>query len=415
MKLYAQHGYGQGEKILRGLEKSYIHGVIYSPRDISAPQLRTNISEVLQANANADRFFDPQYFAAYNVTDSEARLGHLKLCEEYKKSYFTNRRRRELELDSKLITEDIEDCLAFQNTLDVTGVISPNILITRSFDSIEGAIAKNFIRIAGQVCVDQHFDKPLYATLAVSREALLDRGELFTFLEDITVLDKRPDGFYVLIAAGSEDARSDIFYTDVIAGWMLINHSLSLNGYQVINGYSDLLTPFLRIAGAMAGATGWWSNSRMFSLSRFLPASGGRLPIPRYLSKVLLNRISHIELAQITDLRSRFPRIPNVLNGLETDFLYPLKQGYEPARSDEVLQSWEAIRSLCEDICRENQIETLHLCRAAITRAINAYDEIQSNIRLDARSNGEHLIAIQEGLSLFARLAEMGESGTEPG
>jgi hypothetical protein len=413
MKLYAQHGAAQGDKTIRGIEGRYVDGVIYSPRDIRASQLQSQIAEVARINSEAEQLFDPQYYAAYNVTDPEARLGRLTTCEEYE-AYFTQRRRRELERDTTIIVTDIENCLSFQNGLDVTGIISPNILVSRSFDSIEGAIAKNFIRMAGQVRAKRGYDKPLYATLVVSRETLLDRRELFSFLEDITVLDEPPNGFYVLIAASSEDARADIFHADVIAGWLLINQSLSLNGYKVINGYSDLLTPFLGVAGATAGATGWWLNLRTFSLGRFLPASGGRLPIPRYLSKVLLNRITHIELAQIANLRAQFPRLPDVLNGLETDLLYPPENGYEPARPDEVLQSWESIRSLCDDLCREDQTATLRLCRAAIVRAIAAYDEIQSVIRLDPKSNDEHLSAIEEGLRLFMRLAEIGEPGAEP-
>ena len=415
MKLYAQHGFGQGEKTKSGIRDGYVDGVIYSPRDIGSQQLRSHISEVARISTLAEQFFDPQYYAAYNVSDNEARFRHLATSEEYQ-SYFKQRRRRELERDITVLKSDIKECLRFQNTLRVTGLISPNILITRSFDSIEAAIAKNFIRLGGEVhaTLSKKEKKPLYATLAVSREALLDRRELFSFLEDITVLDPAPDGFYVLIAASSEDARADIFHADVIAGWLLINRSLSVNGFQIINGYSDLLTPFLAIAGATAGATGWWQNSRTFSLDRFLPAGGGRLPIPRYLSEVLLNRITHIEVEQIVTLRRRFPQIPDVLNGLITDSLYPSNNGYEPQRVDEVLQSWQAIKSLCGALCRDDLNATLRLCRVAIGRAIEAYDAIESEIRLDPKSNSDHLEAIKEGLNLFVRQAEIDETGAEP-
>ena len=108
----------------------------------------------------------------------------------------------------------------------------------------------------------------------------------------------------------------------------------------MIIGYSDLLTPFLGIAAPTAGGTGWWQNSRAFSLDRFLPAGGGRLPVPRYLSKILLNRITHVEVKQIDTLRQRFADIPNVLNGLKTDALYPPDDGYEPQIAEEVLQTW---------------------------------------------------------------------------
>ncbi|NLF08626.1 MAG: hypothetical protein GX594_11715 [Pirellulaceae bacterium] len=407
MKLYAQHGWGQGDKTQSGIRNGYIDGVIYSPRDIGLPRLQSHVAEVAEINPETDQFFDPQYYAAYNVTDLESRLGYLASCGDYQ-AFFSQRRRRELEQTPKTITKDIENCLNFQNELDITGLISPNILISRSFDSIEAAIAKNFIRQAGKVRNRlSGKKKPLYITLAVSREALLDRRELFSFLEDITILDEPPVGFYVLIAASSGDARADIFHADVIAGWLLINHSLSVNGYQVINGYSDLLTPFLGIAGATAGATGWWLNSRTFSLDRFLPTGGGRLPIPRYLSKILINRITHIELRQILDLRI----LPDILNKLKTDGLYPSNEGYLPQRTDEVLQNWEAIKSLCDDLCRDDLMETLELCQTAVKRAIEAYDTIMSRIRLDSKSNGDHLEAIKEGLSLFVRQAEIGETG----
>ena len=117
----------------------------------------------------------------------------------------------------------------------------------------------------------------------------MDKQELVEFINEITLLEDPPDGFYVLISARNTEARSDIYNADVIAAWMFINHTLAVNGFKVINGYSDLLTPFLGVAGGAAGALGWWSNLKVFSLDRFAPsAGGGRLPIQRYLSLALL-------------------------------------------------------------------------------------------------------------------------------
>jgi len=358
MKLYAQHGFSDGGKILKGVAEGYIDGVIYSPRDIAFARLCDELASVRKTRRDADRFFDPQYYAGYNVSDPEARLGRLETCDEYQ-SFFRSRTRRQLEGSRDLLRKDIEDCLTFQRPLSLSGVISPNILISRSFDSIDAVVSKNFIREAGRVHTRLRCAKPLYVTLAVSREALMDRAELFSFLEDITILDPPPRGFYVLVAARSGDARTDIFNADVIAGWMLMNRSLSVNGFEVVNGYSDVLTPFLGIAGATAGATGWWSNLRVFSLSRFLPAGGGRLPIPRYLSTRLLNRISYVELSQLVGLRETGDFLPEIRNGLATDALYPAKTGYEPDRADEVLQSWEAIRCLCSDLSGADPNESL--------------------------------------------------------
>ncbi len=399
MKLYAQHGALQGEKTIEGIRNGYVDGVIYSPRDIKVSSLREHVAKVASANEQADQFFDPQYYAAFNVGDDAARRGHLPT--EYK-DYFRLRRRRDLESSLDNIRKDIRDCLKFQADLGLTGLIAPNVLVSRSLDSIEAVIAKNFTRFAADVHCKLRCRQPLYVTLAISREALLDERELIAFLTDITVLDKPPEGFYLLVGARSEDARGDIYNADVIGAWMLVNYTLALNGYRVINGYSDVLTPFLGAAGAAAGATGWWSNLRAFSLSRFLPAAGGRLPIQRYLSKLLLNRITYFELDQ---LRGVCPAVPN---RLETDKLYPADQGSEPERADEVLQSWEALRSLCGDLCRAESTSSLACCRKAIDRASKAYDEIgAASIRLDRQSNADHLPALKEALEVFSRLAEI--------
>jgi hypothetical protein len=398
MKCYAQHGASQGEKTIEGIRSGCIDGVIYSPRDIKAAKLAEHIDSVASASRNADQFFDPQYYAAFNVGHDEARRGHLPT--EYTE-YFRLRRRRDLESGLDNVREDIRDCLGFQAHLPLTGLISPNVLISRSLDSVEAVISKNFIRTAGEVHAEREVRKPLYITLALSREALMDERELIEFLTDITLLDRPPAGFYLLVASRNEDARSDIYNADVIGSWMLINYTLALNGYSVINGYSDILTPFLGVAGAAAGATGWWSNLRTFSLGRFLPAVGGRLPVQRYLSKLLLNRVAYFELHQLRELH------PQVLNCLETDALYPPDAGSEPERVTEVLQSWEAIKSLCSDLCLEGMTDSLAGCRDAITRARKAYDEIASLIRLDSKSNADHLPALEEGLKVFMRLAEI--------
>ena len=403
MKLYAQHGALQGDKTLEGIRNGYIDGVIYSPRDIKAAKLLEHVTKVASANGNADQFFDPQYYAAFNVGHDEARRGHLPT--EYSK-YFRLRRRRDLESNLDNVREDIRNCLGFQADLPCAGLISPNVLISRSFDSVEAVISKNFIRLAGEVHAKSKSRKPLYITLAISREAMMDERELIQFLTDITLLEQPPAGFYLLVASRNEDARTDIYNADVIASWMLVNHTLALNGYSVINGYSDILTPFLGAAGAAAGATGWWSNLRTFSLGRFLPAAGGRLPVQRYLSKLLLNRVAFFELHQLREL------YPSGLNGLDTDALYPAETGSEPERADEVMQSWETLKSLCSDLCCDQMADSLACCEDAIARARNAYEEIASLIRLDSKSNADHLPALEEGLKVFMRLAEIPSAST---
>jgi hypothetical protein len=182
------------------------------------------------------------------------------------------------------------------------------------------------------------------------------------------------------------------------------DYTLGMNGYTVINGYSDLLTPFLGIARGSAGATGWWSNLRSFSLDRFAPPiGGGRLPVERYLSCSLLNRITFYELAALREIA------PEVLNGLPTDELYPEAGGSQPQRNQEVLQSWDAIKDLNNRLVTQIPTEGLNRCRNAVRLAEEMYAEIGARIPfpLDPKSDDTYLPALGAALDQFERLAEL--------
>lgn len=392
MKLFAQVGHGLGDKVSKGLDENLIDGAIFSPKDLRKDTIASRISEMRNNYADAEILLDPQFYACLYANSPTINVGNIPewTCFRYY-------RKGELEL-GQTVDRILLDYFEEVSDLQVTGVIAPNIYISQSFDSREAVIAKNFVRASKRIYDQTGSQKPLFATLAISREALQDRREFEDFINDITMLDNPPDGFYLIIATRASEARTDIFQTDVIANWMLLNLSLSINGFQVINGYSDILTPFLGVAGGMAGATGWWSNLRMFSLDRFFPSTGGRLPIPRYLSKLLFNRITFAEKEAVS------PFVPDVVNELPHDADY----SPEPERASEVLQSWEAIRSLNEELCTDDIGANLQSCSRAILRASEAYDEIASvGIVLDKKSRDEHIQPLMEGVSQFRQRAEL--------
>jgi hypothetical protein len=259
----------------------------------------------------------------------------------------------------------------------------------------------NFIRLARSISKRLGVEKPLYVTLAISREALFKEPEIIEFVNELTALEEPPDGFYLLIGARSQEARSEIFNADVISIWMYLNYALSLNGFKVINGYSDLMAPFLSAAQGYGAATGWWSNLRSFSIERFEPAAGkGRLPIPRYLSCALLNRITFPELNLLRTM-------PEILNGLPTDSDYPA--GGEPLRNKEVIQSWESLKKLINDVDAENvgAAAAVERCKKVVEKAVILYERINARYQLDQKSNDDHLPALQEGIDLFKKLAEL--------
>ena len=222
-------------------------------------------------------------------------------------------------------------------------------------------------------------------------------------MNQLIALEIPPEGFYVLVAAGNAEARTDLFNAEVIAGWMFLNHVLSVKGFLVINGFSDLLTTFLGAAGAEAGATGWWSNLRTFSVERFSPSTtgGGRTPTERYLSCALLNRITYYEL----DILRR--RVRSVLNRLDTDALYGW-EGSQPPRNKEVLQTWDAIKALNQALVSAEEEESLQRCGKAVETALDTYALIsRQSVALNSKSGASHLEDLDGALRLFKRLAEL--------
>jgi hypothetical protein len=395
MKLYAQHGFGDGDKVAIGLGEGLIQGVVFGAKDISPDKLREKLNEANKLSPDAARLLDPQFYVSLLGGGTNLRLGSL---EEY--PYFRPYRRSQLELTER-VGEVLRGALEFQAELPLSGIIAPNILISRSFDSAESVIAKNFIRATRAHYGKLGDKRPIYATLAVSREALLEKSQLQEFLADITLLDNPPDGFYLLVGASSSEARTEIFHADVIAGWLLLNYSLKVNGFEVINGYSDRLSPFLGAVGGDAGCSGWFNTLRTFSLDRFAPASaGGRLPVQRYLSTRLLNRITFIELNGLHLF------LPEVLNGLAHDADFT--EAEEPQRNREVFQSWEALQSLVARLTTADLVANLEKCNAAIAQARDAYARISAaRFPLDAKSGNDHLEDASEGIKLFRELAEL--------
>ena len=392
MKLYAQIGHGLGDKVNKGLSENLIDGAIFSPKDLQKSTMIEKISGMRNDFSDAEILIDPQFYVSLYSSSPEINVGKI-----FDWDYFKSYRKGQLELNEaidKVLNEYFQEIVEFKTT----GVISPNIYISQSFDSREAVIAKNFIRQAKKIYDSIGDTRPLYTSLIVSRETLQDRREFEEFINDITLLDNPPDGFYLIVASRSTEALSDIYHTDVVANWMFLNLSLSINGFQVINGYSDLLTPFLGVAGGTAGATGWFSNLRMFSMDRFYPASGGRVPIIRYLSKSLLNRVTFSE----KDAISQF--VPAVINGLSHDADY----NPEPERSEEILQSWEAIGSLNNELEDDDIEEGLNKSKILIQQAEQIYSEIASSgIQLDKKSRNDHIQPLLEGLRQFKERAEL--------
>lgn len=400
MKLYAQDGFGPGDKIADGLKRRYIEGAVLSAR-YRHPEKFSDKADSLGAEPG-DLFMDPEYYAIRAVGSPNAKLGRL---EEW--PYFTAPRMFEF-ISGKAVDPVIRKALECQRAFDhLVGYIAPNLYIESS-NSIDAAFALNFIGQTKSVAESMGLsDQPVYATLAVDRDVFTEEA-FKDLLTAITGLQERPDGFYLLVGSGSVDedsrnTRSELYHDHVIAGWMLLNHALSINGFKVINACADLISPLLGIAGAYACATGWSSGLRQFTMKRYYkpPNQGGSPPLIRYVSNALLSRVKQ------TDFFAYAGMLPEVENGLETDLFYD-PETEDTSRQQEALQSWDALATLCRECITGNTAVDLKGFAARIERAENLWAELAgAGMSSGVEAQLERLGSMKSAIQLFKRWAEI--------
>ena len=99
------------------------------------------------------------------------------------------------------VMEEVSKVVECQVALPLTALIGPNIMIGRSFDSPEAAIAMNFVRATGVQGRKIAPEKRIYATLAVSGEALISTEELLRFLNQLIVAEAHVRSWQAAYAA----------------------------------------------------------------------------------------------------------------------------------------------------------------------------------------------------------------------
>jgi len=400
MQLYAQHGYGPSDKLTRAVEEGNIDGVIFSPRYIR-PNAMGNIAEKLTSiNEDIELFLDPEYYATNFINEQNAKLGYL---EEW--PYFRSIRRNLLLTSDQRVDEIINQSIEIQLESGVNNLITPNVFINTSFDSIDAALAIKFIQRSNEYLSNNDLNYPLYVSLLVNTYALSNRKDFLEFIDTLTGSLTNVQGIYTIVGNNAATSRpiflsADIVQREVLGGWMYLNYALELNGFEVLNGYSDLAIPFLAAAGGTSGATGWWSNLQSFSLNRYIrTAGGGRLPVIRYLSNALLGRITFDEREAFAEL------VPQINNNLSYDEEYI---GTEPDRTVEILQSWEAINDLNTEILNENNINSrLETLLFKIDIAEQTWRELDTQGMRVRGTISEYLNCLRESINYFKELAEI--------
>lgn len=388
MALYAQHGYGKGNKIDLAISSNDISGVILSPKSESPDNVLEYSQELFRKYPMAKIYFDPQFYICGLQGDVSA--GKL-LQYPY---YVNGLTRANLSVPANLhrYTQSVID---FQNSLPVSGVLSPSIC----FDDFSGRESQTVITLAYEAIGMTDAANNLFISLSINESAFRNKDSMEDFLNVISLLDVK--GFYVIIERASNIEKATTIDINVLSNIMKFVYTLSeINGFEVIMGYSDLISIPISAVGKLHFACGWYNNLKMFAESNFRPSSGGRRPRKRYTSGVLLNSILLIPEFATLNRMGLSTRIMS--ESPFNNIIYPSLT--DTAWTDEVscIHNWHVINKILKEIEQLTTVgEKLDLVTSKIMVAMNNYRLINERIPLDTKSNGSHLSGWIAAISNF--------------
>lgn len=379
MSLLAQHGYGKANKIDRALETDLVSGVVLSPKAESLDRLSDFSVEISRKYSNAKIYFDPQFYICGMQGDIVA--GKLSEYPYYSPSLT----RANLSAPQSL-HDYTEKAISLQRSIPVSAIISPCI----AFDNFDGRESQTAISLAYESIDQTSANQELFVSLCIHVNAFSNYPAMEDFLNVISLLDVK--GFYIIIERANATDKPTAISESTLSNIMQFLYTLStLNGFEIIMGYSDLISIPLSTVGNIDFACGWYNNLKMFSESSFHPSTGGRRPRKRYTSGVLMSSLLLVpEIATLNRLGIS-PRIasPSPFNSI----LFP--NLYDADWTDEIscLHNWYTLNSILHETELQGSVShKLDFIVDRIKAALQIYQEIdESGIPLEEKSNNSHL------------------------
>lgn len=271
MTFWAQHGYGKGSKLDDLASTGRLSGVLLSPGDESADNLRATYSAL--SAAGVDALIDPQLYV-HTIQDAVARCHEEHGIDFDGISWFVS---------PAEIEAQVEAILAANRAVGTEAIIAPA-PYQASFGDVWTPISLQYGRATLEAT-----DKPVYLSLVAEEVAFADWSQTERYLDALTTLDAH--GIYLIVGTSG---KTYPFSWDParLANVLRVVHTLAeFNQYEVIWGYSDVAGLAGLAAGATSLASGWYHSLRMWSPQKWIPKTGGRSANPRFLAAPLLSPV----------------------------------------------------------------------------------------------------------------------------
>lgn len=247
MELYLQFGHGMLEHTRHLIARWGAGTVILSPRDMTVSQLEALPPDVLSHGGST--LLDPQFYDPR--ADHHGLVKHEYWPDDFSTSIFVS---------GPPLISLLEQLRDLNNLSQTAAFILPGLFCDRVDDdwiAVQDAIAAEGARL-----ID---DKPLFATICLSAEALRFEEQIETILnvaenwpvQGYYVVAEHPDGQYLV--------DDPIWLTDLL----VLCSGMKLQERQVIVGYASHQMLSLACAGVDAIASGTWLNVRCFTTEKF--------------------------------------------------------------------------------------------------------------------------------------------------
>lgn len=382
MTIFAQHGWGKGNKIETGINDGSLDGVIASPSNETPSNLADFLSRL---PPNIERLVDPQLYISTLPERRNDQFGkYPQSCHNLTPASFS------LTEIQRLVSVTLD----WQNRLDVTAFLSPTVVI----DDLAGQWALVASMLAQETVARYGQDKPLLLSLVVEEAALRQQRLVHQWLDELTRFDV--DGFYVVVKRTS-DSYSQRYEPQALTSLLYLCYSLAeLNRYRVIAGYTDMATLLMHAVGVEATASGWYGTLRQFSDHRFLPATRGGRARDRYSSLPLLNSILITELDSI----HAGGLITDVLSGTTYDARFQGTSNPENVawpQGEAALHHWCVLEAIAGLAAGNPPSARLDAARGAILQAQLLYRRLANLVPFTTETGASHLEDWLEGLDRF--------------
>lgn len=389
MSLLAQHGYGKANKIDRALQLNDISGVILSPKAESLEKLVEFSNSLHGKYPTANIYFDPQFY----ICGMQGDVTPGKLLEyPYYSSGLT---RANLSVPANLHNY-AKEVIDLQRSLYVSDFFSPSI----AFDDFNGRESQTVIALAYESIELTDAENELYVSLCVHENAFRNKSAMEDFLNVISLLDVK--GFYIIIERNNNNDKSTVMNSGILSNIMWFIYTLSeLNGFEVIVGYSDLLSIPLSAVGHANFACGWYNNLKMFASGNFRPTTGGRRPRKRYTSGVLMSPL--LLVPEIATLNRLGITEQIITSSQYNNLIYPTLNDISWTDEISCLHNWHTLSSILDEIKLQEAVSNkLDYVISKIMVASQKYRTInERGLPLDTKSNNSHLSIWLSAISDF--------------